>query len=132
MNENNVKPWIHPDVVTMLEENINVNTKILEFGSGNSTVFFSKLTDNLYSVEHNDKWYNKIKSKLNNKVKYILSKVDYISQPSKDETFYNCNTIKELFKTNIPDEYFDIIIVDGIHRVNCAYASLNKLKKEEY
>lgn len=66
---------------------------------------------------------------MNNKVKYILSKVDYISQPSKDETFYNCNTIEELFNTNIPDEYFDIIIVDGIHRVNCAYASLNKLKK---
>jgi|AntAceMinimDraft_11_1070367.scaffolds.fasta_scaffold17756_5 hypothetical protein len=32
MNENNVTPWIHPAVVTMLEENINVNTKILEFG----------------------------------------------------------------------------------------------------
>ena len=79
MNENNVKPWIHPDVVTMLEEKINVNTKILEFESWNSTVFFSKLTDNLYSVEHSDKWYNKIKSKLNNKVKYILSKVDYIT-----------------------------------------------------
>jgi len=79
MNEHNVKHWIHPAVVTMLEENINVNTKILEFGSGNSTVFFSKLTDNLYSVEHNDKWYNKIKPQLNNKVKYIIKSRLYIT-----------------------------------------------------
>jgi len=129
MKENNVTPWIHPKVVTILEKIIGVNTKILEFGSGNSTVFFSKLTDNVYSVEHDDKWYNKIKPQLNNNVKYILSKVDYISKPRKDKTFYNCNTIEELFNTNIPDDYFDIIIVDGIHRVNCAYASLHKLKK---
>ena len=60
MKENNVTPWIHPNVVTMLEKKIDVNTKILEFGSGNSNVFFSKYTDNLYSVEHSDKWYNKI------------------------------------------------------------------------
>ncbi len=129
MNENKVKPWMHKGVVTMLEQKINVNTKILEFGSGNSTVFFSNLTENLYSVEHNDEWYNKIKPQLNNKVKYILSKVDYKSLPSKDDTFYNCNTIEELLNTNIPDEYFDIIIVDGIHRVNCARSSINKLKK---
>ncbi len=129
MNENTVKPWIHPDVVTMLYKKININTKILEFGSGNSTVYFSKLTDNLYSVEHNIRWYNEIKPQLNNKVKYILSKVDYVPQPSKDEIFYNCKTIEELFTAPIPDEYFDIIIIDGIHRVNCAYASLNKLKK---
>jgi len=125
----NTKPWLHPDIITFLDENINIDTKILEFGSGNSTVYFSKLTNNLYSVEHDIVWYNKIKKQLNNNVEYILSKVNYVSQPSKDKMFYNCNTIEELLKINIPDEYFDIIIIDGIHRVNCANASLNKLKK---
>ena len=59
-----VIPWIHHDVIKFLQEKINTNTKILEFGSGNSTIFFSKLTKNIFSIEHNQEWFNKIKPQL--------------------------------------------------------------------
>ena len=105
------------------------NTKILEFGSGYSTIFFQNLTDNLISIEHNKKWYNKIKPLINNNTNYILKKINYVSKPSVDKKFYNCNTIDELINKKIDNEYFDIIIIDGIHRVNCAFGSYRNLKK---
>ena len=124
-----VIPWIHHDVIKFLQEKINTNTKILEFGSGNSTIFFSKLTKNIFSIEHNQEWFNKIKPQLDNEVTYILKPIDYISRPPINKTFYNCDTIEQLLGQSIPEEYFDIIIIDGIDRVNCAYGSINKLKK---
>jgi len=124
-----ILPWIHRDVIKFLQEKINKNTKILEFGSGNSTIYFSKLTNNLISIEHNKDWYNKIKPKLENDVTYILKSIDYISRPPRNKTFYNCDTIEQLLGQPVPDEYFDIIIIDGIDRVNCAYGSIDKLKK---
>ena len=123
------KPWIHESVTEMLLSKITKDTKLLEFGSGNSTVFFSNLTNNITSIEHDKKWYNNIKPQLNSNVKYILAEVNYISKPPIDKKFYNCDTIEKLLNEDIPDEYYDIIIIDGIHRVNCAYGSINKLKK---
>ena len=124
----NIKPWIHTNVIDILDKIINKNTYILEFGSGNSTIYFSNLTNNLTSIEHNKCWYNKIKPIINN-VKYILKEIEYISVPPIDKKFYNCNSLEELIGHNIPDEYYDIIIIDGINRVNCAVGSINKLKK---
>ena len=54
---NNIKkPWIHDTVIELLEKNIKKNTKLLEFGSGYSTVWFQNYTDNLISIEHNKSW----------------------------------------------------------------------------
>lgn len=124
-----ILPWIHDDVIKFLEKKINKNTTMLEFGSGDSTIYFSNLTNNLISIEHNKDWYNKIKPHLKSNVKYILSYVNYVSRPSTDMKFYNHDTIEELLGENIPDEHFDIIFIDGINRVNCVYGSINKLKK---
>lgn len=123
------KPWIHDNVVKFLENNINKDTKILEFGSGYSTIFFQNYTDNLISIEHNKKWYDKIKQSLNNKVTYILKEIDYISKPCLDKKFYDSNNINELLNFIVPENYFDIIFVDGIHRVNCVEGTYKYLKK---
>jgi len=123
------KPWIHKNVINLLEKIIKKDTIFLEFGSGYSTIFFQNLTDNLISIEHNKEWFDKIKLYINDKTNYILKDINYISKPSRDKKFYNCNTIEELLDKNIENEYFDIILIDGIHRVNCVYGSYKKLKK---
>ena len=120
---------MHDGVINFLKNKINKNTKILEFGSGDSTIFFSKLTNYLISIEHNIDWYNRIKPKLSAQVRYIINKINYVSAPPADKRFYNCDTIDQILGQDTPDESFDIIIIDGIHRVNCAYGTVNKLKK---
>lgn len=52
------------------------NKKILEIGSGYSTLFFSKEFDTVYSFEDNLEWFNKIKVLIElNKVKNVSLKL---------------------------------------------------------
>lgn len=40
------------------------DAKVLEFGSGGSTIWLSKLTKNLTSIEHDGRWFNQVKNQI--------------------------------------------------------------------
>ena len=92
------------------------DAKVLEFGSGGSTIWFSQRTKNLTSIEHTAKWHKIVKNNLkkNNSCNQVNFKL--LSRPY--------HTICEEF----PDNFFDIIIVDGRDRVKCVEASIRVLK----
>lgn len=112
-------PWLNDEAIEFLQNFIeqNPNAKILEFGSGGSTVWFSQRTKFLTSIEHNKEWFNFVnKSLLEDK---------------------NCNSVcMRLIEQNyyevcseFSDEYFDIILVDGVNRKKCIKASIRILKQ---
>lgn len=112
-------PWLTDKGVEFLEEFIaeHPSAKILEFGSGASTVWFAKKGIDLFSVEHDRKWYTLVKKTIESDpdcvpIHYFLRTRPYYS------------ICKEF-----PDEYFDLILVDGRNRKGCVYAGLPKLKK---
>jgi len=124
----NYKPWIHPDVIDKIidfKKNLE-EVKILEFGSGYSTLFFEEIGFDVYSIEHDKIWFDKIFKLLKNKKNYILIDIDYVSHISSDDKFYGKKDLKEIF--NIDFNYFDIILIDGIYRVNSFFASIDYLK----
>jgi len=112
-------PWLTEGSISFLENFIDQNpgAKILEFGSGASTLWFSKRNVDLHSVEHHHGWYSKIKR--------ILEK-DPACQPVK--YYFRARPYYTLCE-EFPDEYFDLIIVDGRNRKGCIFHSLPKLKK---
>ncbi|MEX0597447.1 MAG: class I SAM-dependent methyltransferase [Candidatus Paceibacterota bacterium] len=92
------------------------NAKVLEFGSGSSTIWFAKNTKNLTSVEHSPKWFTKIKELLTSNDE--CQKVNLILH---DRPYYTiCN--------QFPDNYFDLILVDGRNRNGCIKHSIRILK----
>jgi len=94
----------------------NSNSKVLEFGSGASTVWLSRLTSNLVSIKHHPDWYETVKSTLDNDS--TCQSVDLRLLPL---PYYSvCD--------EFPDEYFDLIIVDGRDRMKCLEASIRILK----
>lgn len=111
-------PWLTEKAIVFLEDFLknNPNAVILEFGSGSSTLWFAKTTKNLYSVEHDANWYKLTKQKLESDPKY--HKVEYflLKRPYYDI----CD--------NFPDEYFDLILVDGRNRKGCIAKALRILK----
>jgi hypothetical protein len=75
--------------------------KVFEYGSGNSTLWWSDRANYISSVEDNESWYEKIKILLKNgNVKYRLEK-DY----------------QKYFSTATNN--FDVYIVDGKNRREC-------------
>jgi len=108
-------PWFTYPSIDFIAPRLNNNIKVLEFGSGNSTIYFASKVSKVYSVEHNKLWFD------------IVSK----SKPVNAEIL--------LSKTDNPDDYlsvsekldmkFDIIVIDGLHRNDCLINSINFLSQ---
>lgn len=137
-------PWISYGSLKFLEKKINKEMKVFEFGSGGSTIYFSKNVNQVVSVEHNQEWYNLLKMKLNElgvsnvkldlippeKVNNLIS-YPIISQSS--PIWKNYDFTKYVHSINsYENNYFDLIVVDGRVRIECLQISLNKLKSGGY
>jgi precorrin-6B methylase 2 len=86
---------------------------VFEFGGGNSTLWWASKAKQVISIESDRGWYDQIKQQMPDNVQLNLEV---------DEQKYAD------FINQYPDQYFDVIIVDGINRNSCLENSLNKLK----
>jgi predicted O-methyltransferase YrrM len=77
--------------------------KVFEFGSGNSTLWWSDRVDHLVSCEHDRQWYDNLRDKLPQNTRYIHAALDSYA----DEISNYENT-------------FDIVVIDGRRRTECA------------
>lgn len=113
-------PWWTKKAIKFLEDFLKKkpDAKVLEFGSGGSTLWLSKLTKHLVSIEHNIEWYDQ--------VGFNLSQGDSVYNPV-DLRLLSLpyDTVCQEFA----DEFFDLIIVDGRNRVRCLEASLRMVKR---
>ena len=106
-------PWLTYPFIDFLNERLNKEMTIFEYGSGNSTLFYSSKVKSLTTIEYDRKWFDKIS-------KVIPDNVEIIFQEADIDGSY-CRFIKN---TNAK---FDIIINDGWDRVNCIYNSFDSL-----
>ena len=109
-------PWYtYPAIEYIKQLNFSDKT-IFEYGSGNSTRFWAARCKKLISVEDNREWYDKIKSKLPDNVEYHLL----------EESQQYVRSIRKYAKE------FDVIIIDGSHRHECAVEALGKLREDGF
>lgn len=110
--------FTNPNESQFLLSSINNNTKVLEYGSGESTLEISNICKEIISIEHDKNWYNKNIDKLPNNCKLFLI------EPNLPYTEgFHCGTYEE-FKDYIeyPKRFspFDVIFIDGRARVGCS------------
>lgn len=105
VDQNNSEiPWYTYPAYEFLKSLDIKDRKVLEFGSGNSSIFWSKKAKSVVSVEHDKAWHDKISKELRENQKLILC-----------ESLENYEKPKQLL-----DEKFEIIIIDAIKRYECA------------
>jgi|6_EtaG_2_1085325.scaffolds.fasta_scaffold02480_5 hypothetical protein len=125
--------WTDPDEQKFILDWIEKNNpkSILEYGSGHSTTVLQNKAEHLTSVEHTAKWYNKIKSKLNDNVEYLFVPPDNMlwedqfdgsgrKTPAGDDgdfMDFASYVTAPLLSLNKP---FDLMYIDGRARVACA------------
>jgi len=109
-------PWYSYPAIEYIKQLDFSNKIIFEYGSGNSTCFWAGCCKKLISVEDKREWYNKIKGKVPDNVEYHLLEQSqaYIMSINK-----------------CPNE-FDVIIIDGGHRYECAVEALGKLRDDGF
>lgn len=108
-------PWFTYSCIYFLSSRLNETLSVFEYGSGNSTIWFSNHTKNIISVEHNDCWHSQMKEKLKR-----FSNIQYFLRDLTSGSYQ-----KEILKY---DNTFDIIVLDGRERVECSFNVLKALK----
>jgi len=112
-------PWITFPAIEKIHELIDLSsrTKILEFGAGNSTFYWSSFGCDVNTIEADPNWYSlmtkKIKSENIENIKILLAK---------DEKEW----IAKISEFGVLK--YDMIVVDGGPRPNCVEAAINYLK----
>lgn len=104
-------PWYTYPAIEYIRQLDFSQKSVFEFGSGNSTKFWAVRCKSLVSIEDNQEWFNKVKQDLPNSVNFRFLE---------DKTSYTT-------AINDHEHNFDVIIVDGNHRFECAKAALSKL-----
>lgn len=107
-----------PQEKEFLFSSIKNGSKVLEYGSGESTIEISKVCQEIVSMEHNKDWYYR-------NVNHIPKNCQlFLVEPTLPYTDgYHCGTYEQ-FKDYIefPKQFapFDVIFIDGRARVGCS------------
>lgn len=106
-------PWMNYPVVDLLRERLHKDLRLFEYGSGYSTVFYASLVRDVVSIEYNKSWFDHVAKTAPDNVQLVFKEKDIDGK--------YCRAISE------HERQFDVVIVDGRDRVNCAKQSLERL-----
>ena len=133
-------PWIAFDAIDYLTRTVHSGSRVFEYGSGGSTLYWLSLGAQCVSIEHDPSWYALMQSRLKS-----YSGIDYrlvTATPSDatacgdaaDPTCYRSKSDDLLYKdyaTQIDlfaDQSFDLVVVDGRARPSCIMHGARKVK----
>lgn len=116
------KPWMCPGTIAFCQNHLSPSMRAVEFGSGRSTLWFSKLVGRLTSVEHDAKWHEQVQLLLaeNNaaNVTYLHVPLDHpASQPEQDD--YSPTPKYVAVADGFADGSLGFAVVDGHYRTHC-------------
>lgn len=136
-------PWIPFEATQFLDGVLTKEMKVFEWGSGGSTLFYAQRVKKIISIEHNPEWYYRIFGLLKNgkhsNCEYFLKEMGPASPDIPEE--YRLAGRKMLgldtreyvqVIDKYPDEYFDLVVVDGRQRPVCFKHALPKVRRGGY
>ncbi len=140
------QPWITFAAIDILDNYLNSSSRVFEYGGGGSTLFFADRVKEVVTAEHDREWFNvladiiKSEGLTNWKGLFIepekgdlfpvADKANPGHYSSEDEKFKGLNFKAYAFAIDsFPDEYFDVVLVDGRSRPSCMKHGIPKLKK---
>lgn len=106
-------PWITYPALSFLERRVTAEMSVFEFGSGNSTLWWAERVRDVTAVEHDESWATRVAARMppNASVAHValVADGDYSRFAQRSGRRYQ------------------VIVVDGRDRVNCALASVESL-----
>ena len=139
------RPWMCFPAVEQLDKFLTAESRVFEYGSGGSTIYFAQRAAEVVSIEHERSWHDLVATELEQRqlanVRYDLIEpaVDVgfdatrIADPSayvSDDERYAGKTFRSYAQAinAFPDQYFDLVVVDGRARPSCILHARGKVK----
>ena len=123
-------PCMDDREIKFIESFLSKDKDFLEFGSGGSTFYFADKVKNLISIEHDEYWCSQMTQKLNEKqvknaeILFAAPTSQWVSSEFpwnfRSVEFNSYIKAPEYIRRNFPDFKFDVVLLDGRARVECA------------
>lgn len=142
-------PWITFAAIAFLERTLTKDMQVYEYGVGGSTLFFSSRVKEVVSCEHDPGWAAKVRSELerlcytnchlqtfeptpiNSMTEGDPSDLDaYLSHSPAYKHFCFKDYVQSI--DSYPDNFFDVILIDGRSRPSCCKHAVKKVKVGGY
>lgn len=106
-------PWYTYPAISFLTPRIKSDFSVFEYGSGNSTLWWAERVKKVKAVEHDPLWGEIVRGMLPENASLEVFELEAGGAYSKASLAAN--------------EKFDVIVVDGRDRINCAHAAAKAL-----
>jgi predicted O-methyltransferase YrrM len=113
------RPWLGYRAVKHLGQLIQPDWRVLEFGSGMSSLFLARRCEFLVSVESDPSWHDRMRGEF---ARAGVANVDYRLSGPADYARVD----------DYPDRSFDLVIIDGLVRDQAARVATRKVKPRGY
>ena len=139
----NDHPWIAFKAERFLRKILQKNMFVFEYGSGSSTLYFSRRVAKVFSVEHHQGWFEQLRQILDQQaipnvdsrlIEPEILNIKHTAGYLSSLPLYLNNTFETYVKSIdvFPDGYFDLIMIDGRARTDCIVHAKNKIKQGGY
>lgn len=140
-------PWLNFFALDYLQKHLQPHFKVFEFGGGGSTLYFCKHVAEVVTVEDHEAWFETLGRRVEAKgyqnwKGYFVKSESYTGNqprsPQNPADFMSGskgleNLSFEKYARAIdqyPNDYFDVILVDGRARPSCIQQAVSHLKSE--
>ncbi len=105
-----ILPWYNYQLISFLESYIKPSMNIFEFGTGFSTIFYAQNGCNIYGVECNIEWIEKVRE---------LATLHNLQRNISVEFCAKSHEIARYIKNVDEKITFDAIVIDSYNRIEC-------------
>jgi len=139
----NDHPWITFGAERFMRKILRKDMMVFEYGSGSSTLYFSRRVARVFSTEHHQDWFERVRQALDNKeinnadcrlIKHESLDTNQVTGYLSWHHLYKGKSFESYVKSidTFPDGYFDVVMVDGRARTDCIAHAKNKIKRGGY
>lgn len=111
--DGNPVPWFTYPSIDFLEPKVKPDWRVFEWGSGFSTLWWSKRVASVDSIESNEGWVKEVRGRADDNVtlSYCPDEASYVGAIERHK-----------------DNKLDVIVIDGDHRNECAKVAMDYIK----
>jgi predicted O-methyltransferase YrrM len=115
-------PWIPYPAIRRLRKLIEPHWRVLEMGSGNSTVWLAARVSEIRSVESDRSWYAYVSSRLAERA--LSARYTLVDVASNEEQYWQLQPGEQ--------HTYDLAFVDGLFRDQCVHSAVNAIREGGY
>ena len=109
-------PWCTYPFIHFIEERLNKEMNVFEYGSGNSTRWYAPKVNSIKAVEHDKSWFEFVKNQLPANAQIVFQSIE--------------NVEKYTGEVAVSGQKYNVVIVDGRQRVKCVEQAIPNLSED--